>query len=115
MPNIKIEIHNRSIAPRKESLMSWNISQEEKKAILKFLDELALGKVNKGYKISESRQSKYLDVLRTPLEFFKKSTPKITLKDVENFERALCTGQIKSNKGEAYSHSTQVDIRRALQ
>ena len=115
MPNIKIEIHNRSIAPRKESLMLWNISKEEKKAILKFLDELALGKVNKGVKISESRQSKYLDVLRTPLEFFKKSTSKITLKDVENFERALCTGQIKSNKGEAYSHSTQVDIRRALQ
>ena len=74
MPNIKIEIHNRSIAPRKESLMLWNISKEEKKAILKFLDELALGKVNKGVKISESRQSKYLDVLRTPLEFFKKST-----------------------------------------
>ena len=115
MPNIKINIHNRSIAPRKESLQLWNIPQEEKKAILKFLDELALGKVNKGYKISESRQSKYLDVLRAPLEFFKKSTLKITLKDVENFERALCTGQIKSNKELTYSHATQVDMRRALQ
>ena len=115
MANIKIEIHNRSIAPRKESLMLWNVPQEEKKSILKFLDELALGKVNKGYKISESRQSKYLDVLRAPLEFFNKPTSKLTLKDIETFEKALCSGQIKSSKGEAYSHSTQVDIRKALQ
>lgn len=31
MANIKIEIHNRSIAPRKEILISWKISQDEKK------------------------------------------------------------------------------------
>jgi len=36
-----------------------------------------------------TRQSKYLDVLRAPLEFFKKPTSKLTLKDVENFEKAL--------------------------
>lgn len=115
MPNIKIEIHTRSIAPRLESLQTWNISKEDKKDLLKFIDGLGLGKVNKGYKLSEARQVKYLDVLRTPLEFFKKPTSKLTLKNVEDFERALSSGELKSSKGESYAHSTQVDMRRAIQ
>jgi integrase len=114
MANIKIEIHNRSIASRKKGLNNWNIPQEEKNSLLKFLDELALGKVNKGIKISESRQSKYLDILRPPLTFFKKSVKELVLKDVEKFEKAMSSGILESNKGEAYSRSTQVDIRRAL-
>ena len=37
-----------------------------------FLDDLALGKVNKGRKISASTRLKYIHLLRTPLEFFNK-------------------------------------------
>lgn len=114
MPNIKIEIHDRSIEGRKEALTGWEIPDAEKKFILKFLDELELGKVNKGVKISESRQSKYLDVLKAPLVFFNKLSTQLTIKDVEKFEKALSSGTLKSIKGEPYSQSTRVDIRRAL-
>lgn len=114
MANIKIEIHDRNIASRKESLMEWEIPEVEKKALLKFLDELELGKVNKGIKISESRQSKYLDVLKAPLVFFYKPVTQLTMKDIEKFEKALSSGTLKSLKGEPYSQATRVDMRRAL-
>lgn len=103
MANVKINIHNRSIKTRKENIKNWKVPDSVKKNIHKFLDDLELGKVNKGIKISESRRSKYLDVLRLPLEFWNKPENKIILKDVENFEKDLSSGKIKSNKKKTYS------------
>lgn len=74
-----------------------------------------MGKVNRGRKISEARQVKYLDILRIPLEFFNKPTGRLKLKDIETFEKALSSNAIQSRIKEAdYSHSTKVDIRKAL-
>ena len=112
--NVKIEIHNRNIEARIKSSKDWNISAEDKKDFLKFLDDLGLGKVNKGFKVSRARQLKYLDLLRTPLEFWKKPTSKLTLKDVEIFEKAISDDTIKSKAGEPYSHETKRDIKIAL-
>src|SRR6185503_10556790 len=111
---IPLEIYNRSFESRRAALANWQIPESEKSGLLRFLDELALGRVNKGRKISETRLTKYLDVLRVPLEFFRKPMVKLTLKDVENFERALSSGAIQSNRGTGYSHASKVDIRRAL-
>jgi len=114
--NIKIEIHKRTIDKRKEGIKNWGIPDVEKEYILKFLDELELGRVNKGVKISEARQAKYLDVLKVPLEFVGKLCTQWTLKDVEEFEKALSSGEIKSRiKKREYSHATKVDIKRGLQ
>lgn len=110
----KIEIHDRSVDARRGRVSDWNISHQDKKDIQRFLDELELGKVNKGRKVSVSRQSKYLDILRVPLEFIGKPVSKFTLKDIEEFEKALSSGKIKSNKKTAYSASTKVDLRRGL-
>ncbi len=113
--NKKIRIHKRGIASRKKNLVKWKIPEQSKKSLLKFLGELELGKVNKGMKISESRQSKYLDVLKIPLEFWNKPENKLTMKDIEAFEKAISSGKIKTVKGgEPYSNSTKVDIRRGI-
>ena len=85
MTNIKISIHNRNIQKRIDSIKDWEISQEDKKDILKFLEDLELGKVNRGKKVGESRRLKYLDILKIPLTFWNKPTSKITLKDMEDF------------------------------
>ena len=114
MPNIRIDIHNRRIDTRKEGIKNWKVPECIKKNILRFLEELELGKVNKGVKISESRQSKYLDMLKLPLEFWNKPENKLTIKDIEKFEKDLSSGKIKSIKGESYSNSTRVDFRREL-
>src|SRR3989344_6136788 len=114
MANVKIDIHNRSIKTRKEGIKNWKVHDVVKKSLLKFLDELALGKVNKGVKISEGRQSKYIDILKIPLEYWNKPENKLTMKDIEKFEKDLSSGKIKSRKEEAYSKSTKVDIRRGL-
>lgn len=113
--NIKIPIHKRGLETRKNSLNDWKIPDSEKKDVLKFLDDCELGKVNKGKKIGESRLTKYLDLLKVPLEFFNKPTSKVTMKDVENFEKNLSSGKIKSKfKNKPYMESTKVDLRKAL-
>ena len=115
MSAVRIEIHNRSAESRKTIVREkWRIPREEKRYLIRFLDELELGKVNRGRKISSSRQAKYLDVLKAPLEFFHKRSPSLTLKDVEQFEQALTAGKLLSNRGKPYAAATKVDIRRAL-
>jgi integrase len=110
----KIEIHNRAIEPRIKGIAEWRIPESEKASLIKFLEQLELGRVNKGVKISESRQCKYLDVLRPPLEFFGKPVEQLTLQDIETFEKALCSGKLHSHRGTAYAHATRVDMRRAI-
>lgn len=109
-----IPIHNRSVKCRKENIQNWKIPAEEKKALVRFLEELELGKVNRGRKISQSRQCKYLDMLRVPLEFIGKSATRLTSKDVERFEKALATGRLQTRKGTLYLPATRVDMRRGL-
>ena len=110
----RIDIHNRSIAGRKRQIKTWKLPAQEQRALLRFIEELELGKVNKGRKISESRQCKYLDVLRLPLEFFGKPATRLRLPDLETFEKAISSGQLQSNRKGPYAHSSKVDIRRAL-
>jgi integrase len=55
-----------------------------------------------------------LCVLKVPLEYFSKPCQKLTLKDVEAFEKAMSSGELKSMKKKPYSHSMRVDIRIAL-
>lgn len=114
MVNVKISIHIRNLKTRKEGIKSWDIAQDDKKDLLKFLDDLGLGKVNKGVKISESRQVKYLDIIKIPMEFFKKPCSKLTLKDVEAFEKALSSNKLLSYKKKPFSPSTKIDIRKIL-
>lgn len=112
--NVRIQIHQRNVEARIKSSKDWDISSEDKKDFTKFLNDLGLGKVNRGFKISRARQLKYLDLLRTPLEFWGKPTSKLTLKDVEEFEKAISNDKIKSKAGRAYSHETKRDIKLAL-
>ena len=64
---VRINIYNRSLEKRKRGISDWKIPSTEKLAFLRFLDDLALGKVNRGRKISEVRQWKYIDVLKPSL------------------------------------------------
>lgn len=104
-----------SIVQRKKGLSKWRVPVSIKIDFLRFLGDLELGKVNRGRKISEQRQLKYLYLLRVPLEFFNKESDKIQVADVEAFEKALSSGKIKSHfTREEFSHATKVDIRQAL-
>lgn len=114
MVNIKIPIHKRNLAVRKKSISKWKIAEEDKKDLLKFLEDLELGKVNKGNKITEARRLKYLSILKVPLEFFKKSISKLELSDVERFEKALSSGRLKTRNKTPFRDSTKADIRRML-
>lgn len=112
--NTKIAIHSRNLEARKQTLETWEISQQDKKDILKFLEQLGLGKINQGKKISEMRQLKYLDILKTPFEYFNKPISNLTPKDTEDFDKALTSNKIQSFKKKPFAHSTKADIRRLL-
>jgi hypothetical protein len=67
--NTKISIHKRTLDVRLQSLPGWKIPVAVREDLLRFLDDLQLGKVNRGRQISEARRLKYLDLLRVPLEY----------------------------------------------
>ena len=111
----RICIHRESMESRKQQLQHWKFPQSVKREVLRFLEDLGLGKVNRGKRISTARQLQYLNGLRVPLEFFNKATKQLTLHDVENFEKALGSGLL-CNKctGQPYAHNTQVELRKLL-
>lgn len=110
----KIQLYSIDLEKRKKGIENWKVPTEEKEKVLQFLDELELGRVNKGKKICQIRISKYILCLRLTLEFFNKNAKDIIIKDIENFERAMINGTLKTVKGTRYQHSTQIDIKRLL-
>ena len=111
----RIRIDHGSFEAKRQQIPTWKIPQSVKVELLRFVDDLGLGKVNRGKRISPARQLKYLHALRPPLEFFHKPTSRLTLRDIENFERALGSGQLNNQfNGKPYAHSTQVDMRMLL-
>src|ERR1043165_5454224 len=99
----RLEIHYRSIGVRKASVRRWQIPEVERRFVLRFIEELGLGKVNRGHRLSESRQCKYLDVLRCPLEFFGKPIPSLTARGLEAFENAITSGKLQSSRHGPYA------------
>jgi integrase len=110
-----IKIHQRCLSARLHHLTSWRVPPSVVADVRRFIEELALGKVNRGRQISEARRVKYLDLLRLPLQFLNKAASRITALDIESFDRALSTDKVQSGlKGTPYSHATKADIRKAL-
>ena len=116
MDYVKIEIHNRNLEARKKSFLEdKNISKEEKKDVLEFLRLASLGKINLRKKIGNNRLLKYMESLSIPFYYFKKPLDKITLKDMERFEKDLCSNKIKNSRnGNPYSDNTKSDFRKTL-
>ena len=111
----KIRAHERYLATRKRGISRWKVPARVRAELVKFVEGLELGKVNRGKRISEGRQAKYLDLLRVPLQFICKPSPRIRVADIERFEKALSTDRIQSRlKGKPYAASTKVDMRKAL-
>lgn len=111
----RIRIDHGNFASGQKKIAHWKVPQAVKAELHRFLDDLGLGKVNRGKRISPARQLKYLHALKAPLEFFNKPTIRLTLRDVENFERALNSGELANQfSGKPFAHSTQVDMRMLL-
>ena len=64
----RIRIDHGTLEAGLRCLPQWKVPLSVKRELLKFLDDLALGKVNRGKRISPQRQVKYLYALRTPLD-----------------------------------------------
>jgi len=112
---LKIRAHRRYLSTRKQGVSRWRVPAQVRREVLAFINDLDLGKVNRGKRISEGRQAKYLDSLKVPLEFMAKPTRKLKQKDIERFEKALKSDTIQSRlKQKPYAHSTKADIRKAL-
>jgi len=109
----KISIHPRNVMHRLETFQQIKkISSEDKKDMKAFLDDLAIGRVNKGKRISDARRLKYLDMLRIPFIFFNKPISSLTLGDMKRFENALLVDIIKKADGKnPLSEETKITIK----
>ena len=114
MPEI-IRVMYDDLASRLRGIKRWKVPVVVQRDLQTFLEEAAVGKVNRGRRISDRRLCKYLDMLKLPLEFLNKPIPRITEKDIERFEKALAGDQIISQiKGRPYAHATKTDFRKGL-
>lgn len=111
---VKINIHNRSYDSSREKINQWKIPKKEINKFSEFLDELALGRVNKGKKISESRLCKYISMMKMPLEYWNKELEKIKLDDIKKFEKDLTAGKIERSIGGEYSDNSKVDTKKGI-
>lgn len=112
--NVKIDVHEVNFESTQNRINEWSVPAIVKKDLRAFLEDLALGKVNKGKRISDATRAKYVHLLRISCEFFNKPINKINRKDVEEFEKSISAGKIKSYKKKPFTHSVMVDIRVAL-
>lgn len=110
-----IKAHKDYTETRKRNIANWNVPASVKDELWRFVEELGLGKVNRGRKISLNTQAKYLDMLKVPLQYLAKPTDRLTPKDIEAFERALSGDRIRRVlKGQPYAHGTKIEMRKAL-
>ena len=110
-----IRVMHDDLPSRMRGIKKWKVPVVVQRDLQVFLEAAAMGKVNKGKRISERRLCKYLDMLKLPLEFLNKPIPRITEKDIERFEKALAGDQIISrSKGKPYAHATKTDFRKGL-
>lgn len=108
----RILIDHGSLESAKQQVASWRVPTSVKREMASFLDALAMGKVNRGKRISPRRQVKYLYALRTPLEFLAKPTARLTVADIESLERSLQSGRLRSRlTNKPFAAGTQVDMR----
>lgn len=111
----RIQIDHGNFQTIRQQLPRWKVPQAVRLEVGRFLNDLGLGKVNRGRKLPPERLLKYLYALRPPLEFFNKDTRRLTLRDIEQFEKALSSGQVCNRaKGTPYAHGTMVEIRKLL-
>ncbi len=102
--NLKIEIHQNKLDKKLDDIPSWKVPEQSKKEILLFIEKARLGQVNEGRKLSDRTLVKYLTLLKKCLEIINKETSKITKEDVEKFDKAISSQNLKS----------VVDYRRSL-
>ena len=114
--NVKVNIHSRNsnIEERLSYIKKWNISDNVKKELRDFLNDLGSGKVNKGVQVSQRTQVKYTSLLKSPLIYFNKSIAKLTKKDIEKYDKDLSTDKLMSEKKKPFSLNMKKDIRIAL-
>jgi site-specific recombinase XerD len=108
----RIYLNHGDIESAQAQLADWRVPSSVKAELARFVDDLAMGKVNRGKRLSVRRQVKYLYALRVPLEFLNKPTRQLKLKNIEAFDRALQTDQLRSRlTKKPFAHGTQVDMR----
>lgn len=111
---IKIPMVEKNLTARIASVKTWCISAKDKRDIVAFLRDLSIGKINLGYKISESRQLKYLGILKIALEHIKKESSTLSVKDMERLDLDLTKNMLKRLDGKPFAEETKAEIKRFL-
>jgi len=104
---MKISTHPAKLSNLLANIKKGDIAKEDKKALPEFCRDLGLGKINKGKRLPEKGRAEYLYSLRVSLSFFKKSSSKLTIKDIEDFDQALNSGKLKTKRNKEYAIGTQ--------
>lgn len=89
-----------------------SMSENQKKKIIQFIDELKIGKVGK--KVKSHRLASYLQMLMKLDKYFKKDLDKLTEEEATQFYKDLQDNKIKRKNGMPYAQNTKDLIVRTL-
>ena len=110
-----IKTNEVNLGLRLQSVSDWKVPPETRVDVRLFIRELGLGKINRGKRLKDSAQIKYLHTLKIPLELINKKVDDLVIADIETFENALINDSITSTvTKKPYCHSTKVGFRKAL-
>ena len=123
--NIKIPIRIINIEKQIENIKNWDIAEQDKKDIPKFLRDLQLGKLT-GNQMNSGTLITYITNLKISLEYFKKPSSKLIEKDIDRLCEVLMKDELiwifkkKNNESvtikhnQPYSTSTKQKIKDSL-
>lgn len=110
---MKVFTHNRYGTKKKEGITEWNISDNQKKKLLKFVEDYETGKItNRTPTNSEALVERLLDYLKFSLTHL--DADKLEEKDVEKFFDNLYKDKYKSFNDKPYSIKTKISILNTL-
>src|SRR3989344_5461209 len=104
MDNVKISLTNTSLEKTKSGINNWKVPDTLKKEMFNFVDDYKQGKVNKGVSVKDNTIIKNIRVLKVPLEFINKPIVKLSLSDVEKWNKSIIENKLLSWKNKPYSH-----------
>ncbi|HJX50244.1 MAG TPA: site-specific integrase [Candidatus Nanoarchaeia archaeon] len=120
--NVKIPIRKLDLGRQIENIKKWRISEEDKKYVPQFFRDFQIGKIT-GNQPTEGTLISYLADLRVSLEYWNKSTSKLTIKNTEDLSEAFLRNTLnwgfkkRTKKGETiitnqpYSETGKIKIK----
>lgn len=106
--------HRDALDKRLKAIQKLRITKEEKDKLIEFISKYRRGEITgRVGKSPDSNLERVIELVRTPIRYFKKPIDKLSIDDIRGFVDALLQDKIRQNgngKKKSYSRETKIKI-----